>query len=183
MGFHRDAKSGDIHIIWNWEFDTESERLSASLLPTDIGKVALQKDNGGSLWVLLNNNPLIWDKIGGLTTLPDLSGGKVWIGDVNNRPVEIDLDQTIQTTVDQSLLFTTVNVSGDYIASNREFLKVDDSAGNVSITFQPPTNGSEVIIKKVVDSQNEIIVDTVGTIKYQNTTIHLLFDGNSWEII
>lgn len=53
---HKDIPAGEIHRVVNWEFATETARLSTTVSPTDIYKIAYQQSNN-QFYMLINTNP------------------------------------------------------------------------------------------------------------------------------
>lgn len=64
MSFHSAEIGSSIHVAHAFTYANAAARVAASLLVTDIGKIALQSDNK-SYWILQNNAPTTWSQING----------------------------------------------------------------------------------------------------------------------
>lgn len=80
--FHRDAISGDIHVIHQFTYANAAARLAAVLSSTDIGKVARQTDNE-TYWILKDDSPLTWQQLGA-------GSGSGGINYIENYDIESD---------------------------------------------------------------------------------------------
>ena len=79
-----------IHIPYAFQYADTNSRLNATgLLATDIGKLARQL-NDDSLWLLSNNNPVIWTPVSGANALTASSHGALrqLIHFIDNGPAE-----------------------------------------------------------------------------------------------
>lgn len=77
---HRYLTGDQIHRPYCWEFGNESIRLASSgYLVSDFGRVGRQMDDN-SLWMLINNSPITWQRVLTLDTdnkLPAVDAGKL----------------------------------------------------------------------------------------------------------
>ena len=85
--------------------------------------------------------------------------------------------------------FTTKVITSNYTANYREFLLVDATSGEITITLPAPVADEELQIKKTDWSTNEIAI--VGgnidrksdlRLKYVYTSLTLHCDGTNWWI-
>lgn len=80
---------------------------------------------------------------------------------------------------------TVRSISASDTAVIGEFLKVNCSAGHVTVTLPDPTDplnlGFPIWIRKSDNSRYKVLTDVVN-IAYQNTTIKLVCDGTDWVI-
>lgn len=74
MALHRSLAPGDIHVIYNFEYADQTERLAATGFDAaDVGKVALQQDNN-TLWWLVSHSPITWKDVGTSSADGDVIG-------------------------------------------------------------------------------------------------------------
>ena len=85
--------------------------------------------------------------------------------------------------------FTTKVINSNYTANYREFLLVDATSGEITITLPAPVADEELQIKKTDWSSNEIVLvgglvdrDSAKRIKYGYTSLTLHCDGTEWWI-
>jgi len=63
---HKNMPAGERHAPWSWEYPDAAARTGATgFVATDVGKVALQSDNGTG-WVLMSTTPT-WQQLGSAT--------------------------------------------------------------------------------------------------------------------
>lgn len=96
-----------------------------------------------------------------LTDFPDLSYGKLWIGDNTNRPVELTVNNAQIIVGNSSNQASAVNMSGDGVLSNTGILTVVGLRGR-SISSAAPSDGY-VLKWNNTASQWEPAVDAGGT--------------------
>lgn len=96
-----------------------------------------------------------------LNDLPDLSEGKLWIGDNSNRPIELTVSSAQLIVGNSSNEAVPVNMSGDGVLSNTGALTVVGIQGR-SISSAVPTDGY-VLKWNNSASQWEPAVDAGGT--------------------
>jgi len=101
-----------IHTIIAYKFLDTVDRLafaneqsgnpcvSALPGPGDVGKVALQLDNG-SFWLLVDDSPITWDRLDTAISLPNIKSGVLIPGAFSGNPK--------QATVVFSTAFASVN--------------------------------------------------------------------------
>jgi hypothetical protein len=71
---HPDLVGPYNHVLHNFTYANAAARLAAVLLPTDIGKVALQSDDN-TYWILLDDAPLTWHPITGVPLTTQVIAG------------------------------------------------------------------------------------------------------------
>ena len=103
-----------IHTIIAYKFLNATDRaaftneqsgnpcVSALPGPGDVGKVALQLDNG-SFWLLVDDSPITWDRLDTAISLPNIKSGVLIPGAFSGNPK--------QATVTFTTAFSSTNYS------------------------------------------------------------------------
>jgi len=87
----------------------------------------------------------------------------------------------------------TVSVSGDILVTDN-FVSVDSSLGEINLNLinDPKLNGKEIIIKKVDNSVNKVIINNSNglidgsssiELESQYQLIRIIYDGKNWSIV
>lgn len=122
MSYHDAAQPGDIHLIHQWRFADQTDRLSGVsldsgtlvLVAADRGKIGLQED-ASTWWVLVNHSPITWKEI-------TAGGGGGGSGDkLESLPGEFTVPAPVSV--------------GDLVYSSGVLTL--DAAGNASVTTSP----------------------------------------------
>ena len=64
QSYHKTLNGANIHNSFRWTFADSAARVAATVAATDTTMFALQLNNG-SVWMLRDNSPKVWEKIGG----------------------------------------------------------------------------------------------------------------------
>lgn len=89
---------------------------------------------------------------------------------------------------------TIISVTEDYTAlSSDDFIAVDATLGDTTISLPAPVTGKEYTVKKIDSSENLVIVDAAGAvtidggltseIETQYTSVTFVYSGTEWFIV
>ena len=89
--------------------------------------------------------------------------------------------------------YNVVTKASDYAASSGDYVLVDASSGNITITLPEPSKATQVDVKKIDSSTNAVTVEPNGsetidgssskTIDTQYESYTFISDGTNWYII
>jgi len=111
-----------------------------------------------------------------------------------------DIRSRLSTPVTKEILdtlympkFNVITKTGNYNASNNEFVLVDASGGAVTITLPAPVSSGRVAVKKIDSSTNTVTINPNATekidglssltISTQYESYYLYSDGSNWYIL